>query len=185
MKSLAKSLAMASSAMVKTFAAVSLVLLSAAPAIAADAVSSGRDADAIRKATEDFFAAWNRKDIPGLVSHWTADATVLDPTGRAAHGRAELETMFAEAHAAAGDSVERLASFSARFLRKDLAWVDVDLTVDNVRGADGAAMPQVKYHLVGLVQKVAGQWLWSEGRPYPLLPPPAAAAPPPAGGNVK
>src|SRR5260370_9615580 len=142
----------------KTLAAVLLVLLAAAARTSgADAVATGKDADAIRKATEDFFAAWNRKDIPGLVSHWTADATVLDPTGRAAHGKAELETMFAEAHAAAGDSVERLVSFSARFLRKDLAWVDVDLTADNVRGADGAAMPQVKYHLVGLVQKVAGQ----------------------------
>lgn len=178
MKSLAKSLATGSSVAVKALAAVWLVLLPVAPAFAADAVSSGRDAEAIRKATEDFFAAWNRKDVPGLVSHWTADATVLDPTGRAAHGKAELETMFTEAHAAAGDTVERLVSFSARFLRKDLAWVDVDLTVDNVRGADGAAMPQAKYHLVGLVQKVAGQWLWSEGRPYPLMTPPA-------GGNVK
>jgi uncharacterized protein (TIGR02246 family) len=161
----------------KTLAAVLVVLLSAAaPAIAADAVTTGKDADAIRKSTEEFFAAWNRKDIPGLVAHWTADATVLDPTGRVAHGRAELEAMFTEAHAAAGDTVERLVSFSARFIRKDLAWVDVDLTVDNARGADGAPMPPVKYHLVGLVQKVGGQWLWSEGRPYPLLSPPAGGA---------
>jgi uncharacterized protein (TIGR02246 family) len=165
----------------KTLATVWLVLLSAAPTIAADAVATGKDAEAIRKSTEDFFAAWNRKDIPGLVSRWTADATLLDPTGRVAHGRAELETMFAEAHAAAGDTVERLVSFSARFIRKDLAWVDVNLTVDNMRGADGAAMPQVKYHLVGLVQKVGGQWLWSEGRPYPLMP----LTPPPAGGAGK
>jgi uncharacterized protein (TIGR02246 family) len=164
--------------MKKALATVLLVLLSASPAIAADAVSSGKDVEAIRKSTEDFFAAWNRKDIPSLVSHWTADATVLNPTGSVAHGRAELETMFAEAHAAAGDTVERLVSLSARFLRKDLAWVDVDMTVDNIRGADGATLAQVKYHLVGLVQKVGGQWLWSEGRPYPLIPPPA-------GGNVK
>jgi len=85
-----------------------------------------------------------------------------------------VEKLFTEAHAGAKGSTETLVSLSARFLQSDLAWVDVDLTVDPGRGPDGAAIPQVRYHLVGLVQKEDGRWLWSEARPYPLVAPVAS-----------
>lgn len=158
------------------FTAVSMLLLAAAvpAAEAAQAPQAAQDEAAIRKATEDFFAAWNRGDIQDLVSHWTDDATILNPDGRLAHGKAEVEGLFAGQHAAYPGTIEKLVSLTARFLAADLAWVDVDMTVDHMRGPDGAEMPQMKFHLVGLVRKQGSQWRWSEGRPYPLAPPAAA-----------
>jgi len=158
----------------KALVTVVLMLLLAPAVLAREAAATAQDEGAIRKATEDFFAAWNEGDIKSLVGHWTDDATILNPDGRLAHGKAELEGLFAGQHAAYPGTVEKLASLSVRFLAADLAWVDVDMTVDHMRGPDGAEMPQVKFHLVGLVQKQGGQWRWSEGRPYPLAPPAAA-----------
>jgi uncharacterized protein (TIGR02246 family) len=160
----------------KAWASSVLLLLIASPVLAVHAAATAKDEAAIRKATEDFFAAWNESDVKALVSHWTDDATILNPDGRWTHGKAELEQLFTRQRAANSGTVERLVSLQARFLAADLAWVDVDMTVDHVRGPDGAEMPQVKFHLVGLLQKQGGQWRWSEGRPYPLAPPAAPAA---------
>ena len=81
------------------------VLATAAPQNAAEtsrrrappapaAVESGADAE-IRRAADEFVAAFNRGDAKAVAAHWTADGEYVDEAGRVFAGREAIEKEYA------------------------------------------------------------------------------------------
>ena len=159
----------------KSLLAAVMLLTLAVPALAADKTMDSKENEGIQKLTKDFFAAWNKNDVAGLMGFWADGATLINPLGRVAHGKAEIEKLIAEEQTTVfKGSVAAVADVSSRHLGPGLAFFDAEITVDNAHGPDGSALPQMKYHLAGVAQMKGNKWLWLEGRPYAFLPPPPA-----------
>jgi uncharacterized protein (TIGR02246 family) len=158
----------------KTIIAVALMLGLALPAFAADSARASRNTEAIRKSFEGFFGSWNKHDPKEMTAYWAGDASLINPMGRVANGKAEIEKLMSDEQATVfKDSTAKLVSIETRPVSGGLSWYDAEMTVDNAIGADGKAMPLMKMHVAGLMQKKGGKWLVFAARPYAFLPPPA------------
>ena len=159
----------------KSLLAAVMLLALAVPAFAADKAMDSEENEAIRKVAQDFFAAWNKNDVAGLTSFWADDATLINPFGRVAHGKAEIQQLFTDEQTTVfKGSVATVVEVKTRHLGSGLAFFDTEMTVDNAHGPDGSALPQMKYHLAGVAQMKGNKWQWLEARPYVFLSHPPA-----------
>jgi len=164
----------------KSLLAAVLLLALAVPALAADKAMDSKENEGVQKMQQDFFAAWNKNDVAGLTSYWTEDATLINPAGRVAHGKMEIQQLFTEEQTTLfKGSTATVLEVKTRHLGPGLAFFDSEMTVDNAHGPDGSAMAQIKYHITGVAQMMGKKWELVEARPYAFMQPPAAA------GNVK
>jgi uncharacterized protein (TIGR02246 family) len=126
----------------------------------------------LQPALKEFEDAWNRHDTKAMAAAFGEDAVLINPSGRVARGRAEIERLFAEEHRGVMKGTEfshRLTD--ARQLAPGLAFVDEDITITGARGPSGQALPPQKIHGALVVAKEGGRWLVKEGRPYAFAPP--------------
>ena len=159
----------------KTIFTAALLMVLAVPAFAADSAKASKDTDAIRNSIGEFFGLWNKNDVKGMITHWADDASLINPMGKAANGKAEIEKLLTEEQTTVfKGSTAKLVSLTAKSITSNIDWIDAEMTVDNAHGPDGAAMPQMKNHIAGLMQKKGGKWLISAARPYSFMTPPPA-----------
>lgn len=157
----------------KSLLAAVVFLAMAVPAFAADKAMDSRENEAIEKVAQDFCAAWNKNDVAGLTSFWADDATLINPFGQVARGKAEIQQLLTgEQTTVFKGSVGAMTDVKTRHLGADLVFFDTEMTVDNAHGPDGSVLPQMKFHLAGVAQMKGNRWLWLEARPYAFLPPP-------------
>ena len=158
----------------KSLLAAVLLLALAVPAFAADKMKDSKDSmsEGVQKMQQDFFAAWNKNDVAGLTSYWTEDATLINPLGRVAHGKAEIQQLFTDEQTTVfKGSTASVMDVKTRHLGPGLCFFDSEVTVDNAHGPDGAAMPQMKYHLSGVAKMNGKKWELVEARPYTFMQP--------------
>jgi uncharacterized protein (TIGR02246 family) len=145
------------------------------PSFAADSVKSSKDTNEIYNSFSKFFESWNKHDVKGMIAHWTDNASLINPMGRAANGKAELEKLLTDEQTMIfKDSTANLLSLTTQSVARNVAWYDGEMTIDNAMGPDGAAMPELKIHITGLMQKDPGRWLVRAARPYSFTAPPPA-----------
>jgi uncharacterized protein (TIGR02246 family) len=130
------------------------------------------DEAAIRKLSNDFFAAWTRHDVKAMAATFAEDADLINPFGRVAKGRAEIEKLFTDEHAGPFKGTSYEASVSLRMLTPGVALGDWDSSVVGMHDASGKALPPFKHHVAVVYVKKGGKWLAEAGRPYAFLPPP-------------
>ncbi len=130
------------------------------------------DTAAMLHTFDEFFAAWNKHNVNEMLSYWDEDASLINPVGRAASGKAEIEKILADEQATTfRDSHARILSLTSKPLTRDLAWFDGEMTIDHALDRNGAAMPQMKVHIAGLMKKKGGHWLIHVARPYAFASP--------------
>ena len=152
-----------------------MLLALTVPAFAADKAMDSKENEGIQKLAQDFFAAWNKNDVAGLTTFWADDATLINPSGRMAHGKAEIQQLFTDEQTTVfKGSVAAVLEVKTRHLGPGLAFFDEEITVNNAHGLDGSALPQMKYHVAGVAQMKGNKWQLLEARPYAFLPPPPA-----------
>jgi uncharacterized protein (TIGR02246 family) len=150
-----------------------LLMFLAAPAFAADGSKEMKLNSAIRDTFTSFFDSWNKHDVKGMVTHWAGNASLINPMGRQAKGKDEITALMTDEQSTIfKQSTAKLVSIDAKWIGDGFAWYDAEMTVDNAIGQDGAAMPQMKIHVAGLMKKKGGKWLVYAARPYVFLPPP-------------
>lgn len=160
----------------KALLAAVMFLAFTVPAFAADKTMDSKEHEAIQKLAQDFFAAWNKNDVAVLTTFWTDDAMLINPFGRVAHGKKEIQQLFADEQSTVfKGSVAAVTNVKTRPLGKDIAFFDEALTVDNAHSPDGAALPQMNFHIAGVAQMKGNKWQLLEARPYAFLPPPPAS----------
>jgi uncharacterized protein (TIGR02246 family) len=166
----------------KLFLTLALLTVVATSALSAGMEKSNAKSDeAITKTAEGFFGAWNKHDVKTMVTFWADDATLINPEGRMAHGKADIEKLLTEEQttlfkASTANVVEMKVT---RWLGSNMAFCDGEMTVDGAQGPDGSAMPQLKMHLALILEKKGANWMFAEARPYAFVQPPS----PPAKAN--
>jgi len=137
-------------------------------ALAAMAVFAGagraadeKDRAAIGQTVEQFETAWNKHDAHAFAMTFTEDADFTNVVGIHAQGRGNVEAFHAPIFAGRfKDTHQTGVVRSIRFLRADLAAVDVEWEMTGLKGPDGSALPDRKGLLNWVMAKQGdGSWL--------------------------
>jgi len=143
----------------------SILILLALPAGVAGAKPQVSDEAAIRKVFAEFAVAWGRDDAKSMASHWAVDGDLINPTGRRANGRAEIEKLFADEHAAIFKGTRiTFSEGTIRFVKPDVAVFTSDYEVPGAHGPNGAEMT-AKGIVTSVMVKKKGQWWTLYTRP--------------------
>jgi uncharacterized protein (TIGR02246 family) len=135
------------------------------------AVESGEAA--IRASEEAFAAAWAAHDAKAMAAFWAPDGDLINPSGRLAKGRAEIEKLFQDEHAMAmKQSTYKPGLLTVRFVEPDIAFAESDSEISGITNPDGTSAPTMKVHVNRLVRKKGGKWWIVAARPviYPPAP---------------
>jgi uncharacterized protein (TIGR02246 family) len=162
----------------KPLLSVGLLALLTTTAIAAGPAKKPASEEAgIMKTADAFFSAWNQHDVKTMVSFWADDATLINPMGRVAHGKAEIEALLTdEQNTVFKSSTAKVLEMKVtRSLGPNMAFCDGAMTVDGAVSPDGTAMPQMKLHLAVIMEKQGANWKLADARPYSFTQPPPAA----------
>jgi len=134
--------------------------------------SDNANEEQVRKLYDGFAAAWNRHDAKTMAAMYAIDGDYLDPDGRMARGREEVEKLFTAGHAVIfAKSHLTLKVDSVWFITSQVALLDGSYDVTGVRDPDGKALPPRKGHLTSVLLKERGQWEIAASRlmvPVPL-----------------
>ncbi|MDD5563943.1 MAG: SgcJ/EcaC family oxidoreductase [Thermoanaerobaculaceae bacterium] len=142
-------------------------------ALAVPVLAAGRAAEetAIQLVWQQFSDAWARGDARGRAALWAEDASLINPFGVQAHGRAAIEKVFEQESAGfAKGTTQTFSHFSYRFLTPRIAEVDATGEIEGIRGADGAPLPSLTLHVFAIVTKAGGKWQIKDARPYVIAP---------------
>jgi uncharacterized protein (TIGR02246 family) len=133
----------------------------------------------VRAVGDAFVAAWNKDDSRAMAAGWAPDGDLINPFGRWAKGRAEVEKLFADEHSMVmKGSTYALSNYEVRFSSPAIAFADWDGEITGMHNADGSTMPAFKHHVNVLYAKKAGHWWAVAARAAAFLPPPAAPSAP-------
>ena len=162
----------------KRIVAFALLTMVATTALAAGMKEPGKTDEAIGKTAQSFFEAWNVHDVKTMASFWTDDATLINPMGRVAHGRADIEKLLSDEQTSVFKaSTAKVVDLKVtRPLGASLVFCDGEMTVDGAQAPDGSALPQMKMHLAMVLEKSGGRWMFAEARPYAFAQPPPEQA---------
>jgi uncharacterized protein (TIGR02246 family) len=154
---------------------VSIALAAALAAFAAPARTAGSPAkDAIEKLNRNWVAAWNAHDAKKMAAMWAQDGDLINPFGRKAANRAEIEKLFVEEQSGVMKaSTYKIDSFSVRQLNSATAVGDWESLVTGMVDPAGKALPAFPHHVFIVYVNEGGRWWAASTRAYPSL-----AAPP-------
>jgi uncharacterized protein (TIGR02246 family) len=140
----------------------------------AQAKSNANEKQAIRKQQRGFAAAWNKDNVGAMAAFWAEDGDIINPFGRVAKGRAEVEKLFAEEHSTfAKGSQLKVDINSIRFIKPDVAVVDCAWEASGMAAANGSELPPLKGLYAAVVVKRRGKWEIAAFRPWVPVSPPA------------
>jgi uncharacterized protein (TIGR02246 family) len=142
-------------------------------AVAATAAAWGAEMPALHARAMEFKAAWDRNDAKALAALWAPDGDLINPFGRVAKGRAEVEKLLQDEQTTIMKGTTfRMVSESDREIATDVAVSDWDIEITGMKGSDGAALPPFKNHVTVVWKKHEGQWWGAVVRPVVYPPPP-------------
>ena len=138
-----------------------------------------KEEEAIMKTMTDHDAAWAKGDVKGRVAVMAEDATVINPMGTMAKGKAEIEKLFTQEMDMFKGTSHKISNPMYTWISPTMVWVDADGKVTGMKTppatTTGVAMPEPMFHVVFLMEKKADKWMWKAARPYAFMPPPPAA----------
>ena len=139
-----------------------------------------KDKDAVSKTAQDFADAWNKHDAKAMTAYFTDDGDLINPMGRHAKGKAEIEKLFQDEQS----TVFKNSQFTATCAPDDIKMIKPDVAVMTCNWeASGAKTPDGKTMtpkgmVTVVVVKKGGKWMWMVARPMvpPQMPAGAHAA---------
>jgi len=137
-----------------------MILLTAFIGLALNGHTQNQDEIAIKKFVTDFEAVFNQKDARETAKFWADDGDFVNYLGVLLHGHTELEkyfqTIFTEHYQKAQN---KLSEPTIRFLKPDIAAVDVRWEMAGATSTDGKPLPTLKGIMVWTMTKENGNWL--------------------------
>jgi uncharacterized protein (TIGR02246 family) len=125
--------------------------------------------DQIKATFDRMNAAWKTNDGSAVAGFFTEDASLINPFGERADGRAAIAALYTQYFG--GMLRGTTSSFelsSVRAVENNHCFVDGEQTI---KGADGNVALVV--HLTSLLRREGTDWRISDGRPYAYAKPPA------------
>jgi uncharacterized protein (TIGR02246 family) len=115
--------------------------------------------DAIRAVMDSFMGGWNHHDVHAFAAVFAEDADVTNVQGKSASGRAKIEEFHTRPFATLfKDSHEKYTDIKIRYLRPDIAAVDVHWEMTGATDAQGNPRPLRQGLLNFVMMKNQGQW---------------------------
>jgi ketosteroid isomerase-like protein len=179
------------------FAALMLVLLvspvfaddaapaAAAPVAAAPAPKAKKagmgDEAGIKKTFSEISDAWAAGDAAAIVSHFTKEASIINPFGQDAWNRDDAQKVIAADLDMMKGSTQTFDDFKFHsVLPGGFALVDATGTVSGLKNTDGSAAPDTQFHIYAAMANRGGKWFVLALRPYAFVKTGNAAAVAPA-----
>ena len=132
----------------------------------------------VRARSQEFAAIWNRHDVKAMAGVWAADGDLINPSGRVAKGRTEVEKLLTEEHSGVMKGTTfTITDMTVRMLKSDVALADWDVEIAGMHAADGSPIPTQKMHVNEVMVKKVGKWWTVAARPVSYLPPPGSPHP--------
>jgi uncharacterized protein (TIGR02246 family) len=120
-------------------ALIALVTTAHAAGQSSTSVADDKDIRSIGAQIQD---AWNKADAKMLADLWLTDGDYVSSTGRAAHGRTEVQKAFAEQWATIYKGTKIAHTFTTVFfVRRDVAIADGSFEITGMRDTAGKILP--------------------------------------------
>jgi uncharacterized protein (TIGR02246 family) len=117
------------------------------------------DEAAIRGQFDQFVAAWQKDDAKALADMSTEDADLINPFGRVAIGRAEIQKLFEDEHSKfLKGTTWSYTNLRVQFVTDDVAVATVDAQIAGAKGADGTPIEIPAHMLTCVLRKTADGW---------------------------
>jgi uncharacterized protein (TIGR02246 family) len=117
------------------------------------------DEEAIRSIVDHLIAAWNRHDAHAFAALFSPDADFTDGRGTAVSGREHIQAFHAQPFATVfQQSRLEQTGIRTRFLRADVASVDVPWQMTGMAGPDGKPHPARKGLISLVMLRDAEHW---------------------------
>jgi uncharacterized protein (TIGR02246 family) len=137
------------------------------------ATGGGTDEADVRKQCNALVTAWNKHDAKAMAAVFAEDGDAVDPGGKRAEGRAQVEKMFADMHGPTGpfrESTLEVKDEPIRFPTADIAVSDADVVVTGAYGPDGSKAGPMSLIVTDVWRKTGGTWLVYACRPHMKAP---------------
>jgi uncharacterized protein (TIGR02246 family) len=136
-----------------------LICLGLLPVAALAQTGTESEDKAIRTVMDHFMEAWNRHDVHAFAVVFAEDADFTNVRGQGASGRTKIEQFHARPFATMfKDSHQKYTEIKIRYLRPDIAAVDVHWEMTGATDAEGNPHPLRQGLLNFVMMKNAGQW---------------------------
>jgi uncharacterized protein (TIGR02246 family) len=156
--------------MKKILLAYILILLAFPAGVVAKSQAS--DEAAIRKVFSDFAEAWGKDDAKSMASQYTVDGNIINPTGRRANGREQIEKLFTDEHATIFKGTHiTFSEGTIQFVTPDVAVFTSNYEIPGAHMPNAGEMT-LKGIVTSVMVKKKGKWWNSCTRPMvPVTPP--------------
>ena len=119
-----------------------------------------KDEQAIQKVVIDFEKAFNAKDAKKTAQFWTEDGEFVTYQGKLLHGHQEVEDYFQNTFIQFYQTANnKLFTPTVKFLKPNIAAVDVKWEITGRTDADGNILPTMKGIMVWTMSKKKRRWL--------------------------
>ena len=142
------------------------------------AFAGGAEDAAILKVHEDFAGNWNKNDYKAMAAMFADDADLINPLGRVAKGKAEIEKLYMDEQTTAfkGSHFTSDCTAGVHVVKPDVAVVTCSFEVTGGKLPDGSAMPPLKGIYTATMVKTNTRWQVVAGRPMVPFAPPRGAS---------
>jgi uncharacterized protein (TIGR02246 family) len=138
---------------------IATICLLLMPLTAFGQANEAADQQAIREVVNKFMDAWNRHDAKDFAKVFTVDADFTNWRGVGANGRLKIEEVHAPMFATVfKNSHQKYSDIKTRFIRPEVAAVDVRWQMTGVLDAQGNARPDREGLLNFVMVNDAGRW---------------------------
>jgi uncharacterized protein (TIGR02246 family) len=121
----------------------------------------------IKNCVNDFKSAWDKDDAKAMSMVWTEDATLINPFGRVAKGREEMEKVFVDEHSSIFKNTKyQVDEMTIQMISPDTALVDLSSKITGMKGPDGSDKPDFVHHVAMVFVKKGDHWMGAAARPY-------------------
>jgi uncharacterized protein (TIGR02246 family) len=120
-----------------------------------------KDRAAIEKAVQNYMDTWNKHDVHAVAMTYTEDCDFVNNFGTLTHGRAGMEATFGPFMTGVYSETHQTGKVrTIRFLKPDVAAVDVDWEMTGAKNQDGTVRPTRKgLHSLIMTKQSDGAWL--------------------------
>jgi len=123
--------------------------------------SQKKDRAAITQTVQNYMDMWNKHDVHAVAMTYTEDCDFVNNFGDPTHGRAGMEATFGPFMTGVYSETHQTGQVrSIRFLKPDVAAVDVDWQMTGAKNQDGSMRPTRKgIHSLIMMKQNDGSWL--------------------------
>jgi uncharacterized protein (TIGR02246 family) len=116
---------------------------------------------AIAAAVQNYMDSWNKHDVQAVAQTYTEDTDLINNFGSLTHGRTQVVAIFGPMLAGVYSETRQTGTVkSIRFLKSDVAAVDVDWEMIGAKNQDGSVRPTRKgLHSLIMTKQSDGPWL--------------------------